>query len=140
VNKTYWTSNRKKIYGWMVANDLKSYAEIYKGAVTILWCLKQLKELLAFTILVPEIYFLLEDLAKIAPAYPAETVTCLKLLVGKTSRDRYVFLDEKHVKEILNSAMQSKIQEAVAIAESTQDDLLRLGRFEYKEIAKAARQ
>jgi hypothetical protein len=45
-----------------------------------------------------------------------------------------MFLNEKHVKEILNAAMQSKIQEAVTIAEATQDDLLRLGRFEYREL------
>jgi hypothetical protein len=37
VNKTYWNSDREKIYGWMAANDLKSFAEIYKGAVTNLF-------------------------------------------------------------------------------------------------------
>jgi hypothetical protein len=80
---------------------------------------------------------LLDDLAKVVTEYPIEVATCLKLIVGKTSRDRYVFLDEKHVKVILSAAMQSKNQEAVIIAEATQDDLLRLGRFEYKEIAQA---
>jgi len=101
----------------------------------VLWCLKQLKELLAFTPLVHETYSLLEDLAKIAALHPVEVATCLKLLVGKISRDKYVFLDEKRVKEILNAALQSKIQEAVEIAGATQDDLLRHGRFEYKELA-----
>jgi hypothetical protein len=37
VNKTYWNNDREKIYDWMVANDLKSFAEVYKGAVTNLY-------------------------------------------------------------------------------------------------------
>jgi hypothetical protein len=37
VNNKHWHSNREKIYGWMVANDLKSYAELYKGAVENLY-------------------------------------------------------------------------------------------------------
>jgi hypothetical protein len=28
-----WNPNRQRIYDWMVANDLKSFAELYKGAV-----------------------------------------------------------------------------------------------------------
>jgi hypothetical protein len=104
------------------------------GKLDALWCLKQLEKLLAFTPFVHETYSLLEDLAKIAPTYPLEATTCLKLLVSKINKDRYVFLDEKHVKEILNAAMQSNIQGAATMAEATQDDLLRLGRFEYKEL------
>ncbi len=105
------------------------------GKLEVSWCLKQLKELLALTPLVHETYSLLKDLAQNAAAYPIEVMTCLKLLVGKISRDKYVFLDEKSVKEILNTALQSKIQEAVEIAGATQDALLRHGRFEYKELA-----
>jgi len=120
------------------SEELSAFAWWFRsGKLDVTWCLKQLKELLAFTPLVHETYFLLEDLAKVAPAYPVETVTCLKLLVGKISRDRYVFLDEKHVKEIMNVAIQSKSQEAVTIAEKAQDELLRLGRFEYKEIVQS---
>jgi hypothetical protein len=121
------------------SEELSAFAWWFKsGKLDVAWCLKQLQELLGFTPLVHETYSLLEDLAKVAPKYPVEAATCLKLLVGKISRDRYVFLDEKYVKEIMIIAMQSKIQEAVTIAEATQDDLLRLGRFEYKEIAQTA--
>ena len=44
-------------------------------------------------------------------------------------------MDEKSVKEILNTALRSEIQEAIEIAGATQDALLRQGRFEYKELA-----
>jgi len=104
------------------------------GKLNVLWCLKQLEELLAFTPLVHETYSLLEDLAKCAPTYPVEAATCLHLIVSKIDRDRYLYLDEKHVKEIVNAAIQSKAADAVKIAEATLDDLLRLGRFEYKEL------
>ncbi len=36
VNNNHWHSNREKIYDWMVKNDQKPYAELYKGAVVIL--------------------------------------------------------------------------------------------------------
>jgi hypothetical protein len=58
----------------------------------------------------------------------------VQLLVNKISRDRYVFLDSKYVKVILNAALVSNFDEAKTIAESTQDTLLRLGRFEYKDL------
>jgi hypothetical protein len=36
VNTTHWNTKRETIYGWMVANNLKSYGDLYKGAVIIL--------------------------------------------------------------------------------------------------------
>jgi hypothetical protein len=104
------------------------------GKLETSWCLKQLKALLEYAPEVHETYFLLEDLARVAPAYPIETVVCVQLLVNKISRDRYVFLDSKYVKVILNAALVSNFDEAKTIAESTQDTLLRLGRFEYKDL------
>jgi hypothetical protein len=43
-------------------------------------------------------------------------------------------LEARDVRRILNAAVDSKDLEAVAIAEATQDALVRLGRFEYKEL------
>jgi hypothetical protein len=73
-------------------------------------------------------------LAKISAQYPLQAAICLKLIVDKISSDRYVFLEARDVRRILNAAVDSKDLEAVAIAEATQDALVRLGRFEYKEL------
>ena len=99
------------------------------------WCLKQIQTSLRVASLVPDAMFLLEDLAKIASQYPTEAVTCLQVLVSKITSDRYVYLEEGPTKAILCAAMESKLPEAVKIAESTQDELLRLGRFEYKTLS-----
>jgi hypothetical protein len=110
------------------------------GKLETSWCLKQLKGLLEYAPEVHETYFLLEDLARVAPVHPIETAMCVRLLVNKISRDRYVFLDAKYVKEIINAALNSNVAEAVKIAESIHDTLLRLGRFEYKDLTPIAEQ
>ncbi len=117
------------------SEELSGFAWWFRsGKLDSGWCLKQIQELLKLTSQVHETYFLLEDLAKIAPSYPVEAATCLQLIVSKISEDRYVYLDDKPAKEILNTSLNSKNQDAVAIAQATQDALLRLGRFEYKDL------
>jgi hypothetical protein len=46
----------------------------------------------------------------------------------------YVYLDELQVKQILRIALNSQIAEAVKLAQTTQDELLRLGHFEYRDL------
>jgi hypothetical protein len=101
------------------------------------WCLEQLKEMLVFTPLEHGTSLVVEELAKISSVYPLDTVLCLYLITKKASADKYIFLNEKDVKSILNNAINSGINEAVKIAEETQDNLLRLGRFEYKNLVAA---
>jgi hypothetical protein len=123
------------------SEELSDFAWWFRsGKLDTSWCLRQIQELLKLTPQVHETYLLLEDLAKVAPSYPIEAATCLQMIVSKISGDRYVYLDDRPAKEILNVSMNSKIQEAVAIAQYTQDTLLRLGRFEYKDLAQVVEQ
>ena len=88
---------------------------------------------------VHETLFLLEDLAKVAPNHPLEVAACLQKIVNKISNDRYIYLEDEHAKAILRIAIDSGFPEAVKTAELTQDSLLRLGRFEYKDLTPATK-
>jgi hypothetical protein len=139
----YWehrlTKIRREQKGAESSEELSDFAWWFRsGKLDALWCLKQIQQLLDLVPQVHETYSLLEDLSKVASSHPIEAATCLQKIVGKISKDRYVFLDEKHAKEILRAAMNSNLQEAVKIAELTQDALLRLGRFEYKALVSPA--
>ena len=99
-----------------------------------LWSFRQLKEMLGFVSTLPETLFLLEDLADMALEHPLETAQALELIVGKTTKDRYLYLDEEKVKHILRIAENSGIAEAVRLTHAIQDQLVRVGRFEYQNL------
>jgi hypothetical protein len=110
------------------------------GKLDTSWCLKQVQQLLRDVSKLPETMFFLEDIAKIARDHPMEAVVCLQLIIKRISTDRYLYMDERNVKQILNAAMSSQIPEAVKIAESAQDDLLRSGRFEFRDLTEVRTQ
>jgi hypothetical protein len=135
----YWEHRLKRITeqenGEEASEELSDFAWWFRsGKLNTAWCMKQIQ---CFLDLVPQVHetlFLLEDLAKVAPNHPLEAAACLQKLVNKISNDRYIFLEDEHAKAILRIAINSGIPEARKTAELTQDSLLRLGRFEYKDL------
>ena len=71
---------------------------------------------------------------KVSGDYPLETQKCLQLIVEKINFDQTLYLDEQHVKRVLRAGLHSGVQEAAELAQSVQDQLLRLGRFEFREL------
>jgi hypothetical protein len=121
------------------SEELSDFAWWFRpGKLDKAWCLKQLQELLNLTPQIHETHFLLESLARVSVEFPFETANCLRLIVGKITKEKYVYLDEKSAKEILNVAINSKQKDAANIAQATKDTLLRMGRFEYKDIIECA--
>lgn len=126
--------------GEEASEELSDFAWWFRsGKLNTAWCLKQIQCYLDLVPQVNETLFLLEDLAKVAPNYPLEAAACLQKLVNKISNDRYIYLEDEHAKTILRIAITSGIPEAGKTAEITQDSLLRLGRFEYKDLTPTAR-
>jgi hypothetical protein len=104
------------------------------GKMDTKWALTQIKEFLSIAATVPETMFLTESLAEAATRYPLESLECLYELLRKRSAERYVYLNEADVKKILMVAATAHDRHIKKVAADTQDLLLRLGRFEYKDL------
>lgn len=111
-------------FGWWFAS----------GAFADSWALRQLGEVLRLTHRIDMDDVVVERLARAAPDYPRESISCLEILIDMTTEPWTIRHWVRDIRTILQAALESRDEDARATAEALIDKLGRKGHHDYRDL------